>query len=229
MGETLDNLDAVATSAEALNHPLGLHVSHNKVTVSTVGLADRLDEFVARCAGAQLAVSLHATTDEVRDAIVPANRRHKLAELLGALERLYPRHRAGGDANSGSGGASGSGSKRRVLIEYVMLDGVNDSLEDAERLVALLDPIEAKVNLITFNPFPGTKFGRTPIEQVLAFRSVLIRAGRVCTIRDSRGGDAAAACGQLGDVEGAAAARRSRLAGGGGSGGSGGGGGGGGW
>jgi 23S rRNA (adenine2503-C2)-methyltransferase len=172
---------------------------------------------------------------KVRDAIVPVNKRHDLASLLGSLQRHYPR---------------GNPARRRVLIEYVMLEGVNDTLEDAERwvgwmsgswwaewmgsqpcaalpepdpcphsthapapplrplrpalppkrLVSLLEPIEAKVNLICFNAHPGAPFTRTPIEQVLAFRSVLIRAGRVCTIRDSRGDDQLAACGQLGDV-----------------------------
>ena len=118
MGEPLHNLDAVAAASEAMTHPLGLHVSHNKITVSTVGLVDKLDEFATRCASAQLAVSLHATTDEVRDRIVPANRRHDLASLLGALARLYPR---------------GNPQKRRVLVEYIMLAGVNDTLEDAQR------------------------------------------------------------------------------------------------
>ncbi|GBF92101.1 dual-specificity RNA methyltransferase [Raphidocelis subcapitata] len=194
MGEPLHNLEAVLASAEGMAHPLGLHVSHNKITVSTVGLVDRLGEFVARCSTAQLAVSLHATTDEIRDAIVPVNRRHDLSSLLGALAEHYPR---------------GNPAKRRVLIEYVMLDGVNDSDKDAERLVRLLEPIEAKVNLIQFNAHEGTPFRRTPDARLLAFRSILIRGGRVCTIRDSRGDDQLAACGQLGDVS---TARRPKAA-----------------
>ncbi|KAI8463563.1 MAG: hypothetical protein J3K34DRAFT_372547 [Monoraphidium minutum] len=189
MGEPLHNLDAVLAATEIMNHPLGLQMSHNKVTVSTVGLVDKLEEFAARCGAAQLAVSLHATTDEVRDWIVPVNRRHNLASLLGALAAHYPR---------------GNRARRRVLIEYVMLAGVNDSLEDAQRLVDILEPIEAKINLIHFNPHEGTQFRRSPTEQVLAFRSVVIRGGRVCTIRDSRGDDELAACGQLGDVSKAA-------------------------
>ncbi|KAF6259257.1 hypothetical protein COO60DRAFT_1270164 [Scenedesmus sp. NREL 46B-D3] len=183
MGEPLHNYEAVMAAVDILCQPLGLHMSHNKVTVSTVGLVDVLERFAAS-SNVQLALSLHATTDEVRDWIVPVNRRHNLAALSAVLRQQY-----------GAGNAAG----RRVLVEYTMLSGVNDTLQDAQRLVQLLEGVEAKVNLITFNPFQGTRFRPSSIEQVLAFRSVLIQAGRICTIRDSRGDDEMAACGQLGN------------------------------
>eukprot|EP00195_Chlamydomonas_chlamydogama_P015783 CAMPEP_0202908476 /NCGR_PEP_ID=MMETSP1392-20130828/46166_1 /ASSEMBLY_ACC=CAM_ASM_000868 /TAXON_ID=225041 /ORGANISM="Chlamydomonas chlamydogama, Strain SAG 11-48b" /LENGTH=164 /DNA_ID=CAMNT_0049597841 /DNA_START=1 /DNA_END=491 /DNA_ORIENTATION=- len=157
-------------------------MSHNKVTVSTVGLVKEMREVVAR-SRAQLALSLHATTDEVRNWIVPVNRRYPLSELLGALAQLFP-------ADSPEG--------RSVLIEYTMLRGINDTEEDARRLLKLLEPVQCKVNLIVFNAHQGTRFQPSHDEQILAFRSILIQGGRVCTIRDSRGDDEMAACGQLG-------------------------------
>lgn len=195
------------------------------MTVSTVGLVDKLERFAADPAAPQLALSLHACTDEVRDWIAPANRRAKLPALMAVLQRHY---------------AAGNAAGRRVLIEYTMLAGVNDSQEDAARLVELLTGVEAKVgvghisfcastagpayqprhlccthtphaqvNLITFNPWAGTRFLPSPIERVKEFRSVLVRGGRVCTIRDSRGDDTMAACGQLGSP--AASAKAARI------------------
>eukprot|EP00775_Hariotina_reticulata_P001248 gene1248-1588_t len=183
MGEPLHNFESVMAAVDIMCHPLGLHMSHNKVTVSTVGLADKLEQF-ATSSNVQLAWSLHATTDTVRDWIVPVNRRHNLDTLTTLMRKHY-----------GTGNSAG----RRVLVEYTLLQGVNDSLEDAARLVELLNGIEAKVNLIMFNPYLGTRFQRSPIETALSFRSVLIQAGRICTIRDSRGDDEMAACGQLGN------------------------------
>eukprot|EP00891_Asterochloris_glomerata_P001224 jgi/Astpho2/1224/gw1.00023.18.1_t len=176
MGEPLHNADAVLAA--------GAFVTV-QVTVSTVGLVPDLEHFVRHCP-AQLAVSLHATTDEVRDWIAPVNRRWPLKELLGSLHRHFPR------------GSTRGPHGRHVLIEYVMLRGVNDSLEDAHRLVQLMQDIECKINLIVFNPHKGTRFTATGMDQVMAFRSVLIQAGRICTVRDSRGDDESAACGQLG-------------------------------
>lgn len=156
--------------------------------MSTVGLVPELQRFEASSCQAQLAVSLHATSDEVRDWIVPVNRRHKLVDLMGVLAQHCPR---------------AAGSKgRRVLIEYTMLAGVNDTPEDAERLLTLLEPVNAKVNLIQFNPYAGTRFQPSSLDTMLAFRSILVAAGRVCTIRASRGDDQMAACGQLGDPVG---------------------------
>ncbi|EFJ41566.1 hypothetical protein VOLCADRAFT_42666, partial [Volvox carteri f. nagariensis] len=181
MGEPLHNTEAVLAAADIVSHYLGLHISHNKVTISTVGLVPEMRSVVAR-SRVQMALSLHATTDEVRDWIVPVNRRYDLATLTAALEEL------------------GNSSSRSLLIEYTMLHGINDTLQDAHRLVAMLARVNCKVNLIMFNPHAGTRFQPSTEEAVTAFRSALVQAGMVCTIRDSRGDDEMAACGQLGNV-----------------------------
>eukprot|EP00798_Chlamydomonas_sp_ICE-L_P014122 gene14122-20076_t len=179
MGEPLHNMEAVLSAISIVNCSLGLHLSINKITMSTVGLVDELREFTSR-SQAQVALSLHATTDEVRSWIVPVNRRHDLASLMKALAELFPRD-----------------GKRIVLIEYVMLRGINDTEADATRLVELLSNVEAKVNLIAFNPLPfnthaheakvnlivfnphkGTRFQPSENEQILGFRSILIQSTR---------------------------------------------------
>jgi len=186
MGEPLHNLDAVLAATSIFCHPMGLHMSHNKISVSTVGLVPEMERF-CRESSAQLAVSLHATTDEVRDWIVPVNRRYPIHELMASLRSLFPSQ-------------DGAGSTRRhVLIEYLMLRGINDTEDDARRLLELLEGIEAKINLLIFNPHVGTMFAASTDEQIARFRSILIQGGRVCTVRDSRGDDQMAACGQLGD------------------------------
>ncbi|GLC46808.1 hypothetical protein PLESTB_001801100 [Pleodorina starrii] len=183
MGEPLHNYDAVMAAIEIL--ATGLELSRNKIIVSTVGLVPELRRFVASRV-AKLAVSLHATTDEVRDWIVPTNRRYPLDELLGALREAFPYDKRKGDDF--------------VVIEYVLLSGVNDSLQDAQRLLHLTADIYCLVNLIVFNPHQGTQFSRSTDEAVRAFRGVFLSAGRPCTVRTSKGDDEMAACGQLGDV-----------------------------
>lgn len=186
MGEPMDNLEAVLPSIDTLAHPLGLHLSYNKVCVSTVGLVPQMRQFAA-ASKAVLAVSLHAATDAVRDAIVPVNRRYPMAELVAVLEELCPKDKA----------ASRHG--HHVLIEYIMLQGVNDRGEDAAALLSLLANVRCKVNLIVFNPHEGTPFEASTPAAVAAFRDVLIRGGLVATVRSSRGDDKMAACGQLGN------------------------------
>ncbi|GAX81183.1 hypothetical protein CEUSTIGMA_g8616.t1 [Chlamydomonas eustigma] len=186
MGEPLHNMEVVLNAIEIMKCPLGLHMSPGKLTVSTVGLVPEIREFVSRSSKVQLAVSLHATTDEVRDWIVPVNRRHNLESLVSCLGELFP--------------IDGEDRSRIVLIEYIMLRGVNDTEEDAHRLLNLLSKVRAKINLILFNPHAGTKFLPSETEVVSRFRSILIQGGRVCTVRDSRGDDEMAACGQLGDI-----------------------------
>jgi 23S rRNA (adenine2503-C2)-methyltransferase len=231
---------SVAPAIDVLTHPLGLALSHNKVTVSTVGLISFMRDFFSASAAdggggqhhqqrAQLALSLHATTDEVRDWIVPVNRAQGgLAALREALLELFPlraRSAGGGsaaddddedeededdDEHAASSHQPGVGrppqpnsarrARRRLLIEYVMLKNINDTESDAHRLVAFLSGVDAKINLIAFNPHEGTRFRGSDPDQIARFRGILTAAGRVCTVRDSRGGDEAAACGQLGDV-----------------------------
>ncbi|GIL77975.1 hypothetical protein Vretimale_7376 [Volvox reticuliferus] len=183
MGEPLHNYDAVMAAIEIL--ATGLELSRNKIIVSTVGLVPEMRKFIA-AGTAKLAVSLHATTDEVRDWIVPTNRRYPLDQLLGALREAFPYDKRKGD--------------NFVVIEYVLLAGVNDTLEDAQRLLAITTDIYCLVNLIVFNPHEGTPFRRSTEESVRAFRGVFLAAGRPCTVRTSKGDDEMAACGQLGDV-----------------------------
>lgn len=178
MGEPLANLESVIRAAEILLHPLGPGFSRRHVTVSTAGLVPAMEEFVRR-SSVKLAVSLNATSDEVRDRIMPVNRRFPLDVLLSACRNLPLQH---GD---------------RVTFEYVMLGGVNDSEEDARRLLRLLIGIRAKVNLIPFNAFPGSAFARPSRERVDAFLERLAAGGVSAFVRQSRGASQGGACGQL--------------------------------
>lgn len=178
MGEPLHNLDALVPALEILSAPWGLGISPRRITVSTVGLVPQMHELLDRT-GVNLAVSLTATTDEVRRDLMPIDRRWDLSDLLGACRALpVPR-------------------RRRITFEYVMLSGVNDTDDDARRLVSLLQGIRSKVNLIFFNPFPGADFQPSPRARVEAFQRALLDRGVNATLRESRGADVAAACGQL--------------------------------
>ncbi len=185
MGEPLANYDAVRTALEILTAEWGLAISPRRITVSTVGLAPEIPRFIAETR-VNLAVSLHATTDAQRTALVPVNRRHPLAALLDAC-RAVPLPR-----------------RRRITFEYVLLDGVNDGDADAARLVRLLHGLRAKVNLIPFNPFPGSAYAPSPPARVVRFQELLLRRGVHATVRASRGRDIQAACGQLAAARSAA-------------------------
>ncbi|XP_059649020.1 uncharacterized protein LOC132294976 [Cornus florida] len=180
MGEPLHNIENVIKAVDILVHEQGLHFSPRKVTVSTSGLVPQMKRFLheSNCA---LAVSLNATTDEVRNWIMPINRKYKLSLLLDTLrEELRTR------------------SNYKVLFEYVMLAGINDSVEDAKRLIDLIQGIPCKINLISFNPHSGSQFKPTREEEMIEFRNFLAAAGCVVFLRLSRGDDQMAACGQLG-------------------------------
>ncbi|KAF5188707.1 Dual-specificity rna methyltransferase rlmn [Thalictrum thalictroides] len=180
MGEPLHNIDNVIKAADIMLDEQGLHFSPRKVTISTSGLVPQLKRFLheSNCA---LAVSLNATTDEVRNWIMPINRKYNLEVLLGTLrEELRHKH------------------KYKVLFEYVMLAGINDSIDDARRLIDLVQDIPCKINLISFNPHSGSQFKPTSDEKMIEFRNVLAEAGCVVLLRPSRGDDQMAACGQLG-------------------------------
>ena len=179
MGEPLHNLDNVLVALGILFDENGQNFSHRKVTVSTVGLVPALQE-LARRSPVNLAVSLNATTDAQRDAIMPVNRRYPLETLLSACRALPL--------------APG----KRITFEYVMMAGFNDSLEDARRLVRLLRGIRAKVNLIPYNENPDRDIRRPVEARVVAFQDAVIRRGIQCSVRNSRGRDISAACGQLG-------------------------------
>jgi 23S rRNA (adenine2503-C2)-methyltransferase len=179
MGEPLANLRAVSRAADILLDDLGFGLSRRRVTISTSGLVPQIRK-LAETSNVALAVSLHAPNDELRDRLVPINRRYPIDELLLACWD-YAR----------------SANLKDVTFEYVMLAGVNDSLEHARQLARLLANHPAKVNLIPFNPFPGTEFRRSDQSVVDDFRQVLLRAGIITVTRKTRGDDIAAACGQL--------------------------------
>ena len=179
MGEPLANYSEVVPVAKLLTDDHGLGLSRRRVTISTVGLVPRIRRLAKDC-NVALAVSLHAPTDALRDELVPINRRHPIAELLQACWRY----------------AEGLAS-RQITFEYVMLAGVNDSLDDAARLAGLLRDRPAKVNLIPFNSFPGAAFECSKPEVIDRFCTHLRSRGVVATIRRTRGDDIDAACGQL--------------------------------
>jgi 23S rRNA (adenine2503-C2)-methyltransferase len=179
MGEPLYNFEAVRDAMRIVMDGEGLALSRRRITLSTSGVVPE----IARCAeeiGCLLAVSFHATTDAVRDRLVPINRRWNIATLLDAL-RAYPR----------------LSNSERITFEYVMLKGVNDSDADARRLVKLIEGIPAKINLIPFNEWPGAPYERSDPERIRAFADIVYKAGYASPIRTPRGEDIMAACGQL--------------------------------
>jgi len=180
MGEPLANYGALVTSLRILTDArLGVGYSPRRITVSTVGLVPGIEKLGREGLRVNLAISLHAATDEVRTRLMPVNRAFGLAALMAALRR-YP-----------------LAPRQRIFFEYVLLDGVNDSPEDARQLARLLRGLRAKVNLIPFNDWDGAEFRRPPLPRILAFQSVLLDAGITTTVRWSKGEDIGAACGQL--------------------------------
>ena len=179
MGEPLANFREVTRACDVLTDDFGLGLSRRRVTVSTSGLVPQIDK-LATVSNVALAISLHAANDELRDELVPINRKHPIRELLASCWDY----------------AAATNSKQ-ITFEYIMLDGVNDARADAQALVPLLKGRPAKVNLIPFNPVAGTPYGRTPQPRVDAFRKVLMDAGIVTVTRRPRGDDIDAACGQL--------------------------------
>jgi 23S rRNA (adenine2503-C2)-methyltransferase len=179
MGEPLANFRNVVPALRIFTDDLGFDLSRRRVTLSTSGLVPQIYK-LAEEVNVALAVSLHAPDDELRNELVPINRLHPIAELLEACWHYI-------DEQNG----------RSVTFEYVMLDGVNDSIAHARALAALLKGHPAKMNLIPFNPFPGTRYRRSPAERIQRFRDELIGRGLLATIRRTRGDDIDAACGQL--------------------------------
>jgi 23S rRNA (adenine2503-C2)-methyltransferase len=179
MGEPLYNFDAVRDALLIVGDNEGIGISRRRITLSTSGVVPNIvrtgDEI-----GVMLAISLHAVRDELRDQLVPLNRKYPIAELLQAC-RDYP----------------GSSNARRITFEYVMLKGVNDSLDDAKLLVKLLKGIPAKINLIPFNPWPGSAYECSDWDQIEKFSEYIFNAGYSSPVRTPRGRDILAACGQL--------------------------------
>jgi 23S rRNA (adenine2503-C2)-methyltransferase len=179
MGEPLHNYDNTMKALRLLHSEHGLAVSPRRVTLSTVGIVPGLERLAREPLMPNLAISLHATTDEQRSALVPPNRKYPLAAILEACRR-FPLKR-----------------RNRITFEYVMLNGVNDTPDDARRLVRLLSGIKAKVNLIPLNPAPGIPYERPSDERVDRFAQILADRYITVSVRKSRGRDIRAACGQL--------------------------------
>jgi len=179
MGEPLYNFDNVRDAMKIAMDPEGISLSRRRITLSTSGIVPEIAK-TAQEIGCQLAISFHATTDEVRDKLVPINKKWNIAELLDAL-RTYPK----------------VSNSERITFEYVMLKDVNDADADARRLVKLIKGIPAKINLIPFNEWPGSPYERSDWSRIEAFADIIYKAGYASPIRTPRGEDIMAACGQL--------------------------------
>jgi 23S rRNA (adenine2503-C2)-methyltransferase len=194
MGEPLHNYDAVMQAVRMLVEPRGFGMPPRRITLSTVGLVPAIERLAREPVMPNLAISLHGTTDEQRSAIVPVNTKYPLAALMDACRRVPLKRRD------------------RLTFEYVMLDGVNDTPEDARRLVALLSHVKGKVNLIPLNAAPGIPFDRPSDDRVNRFAEILAAHDVTVSVRKSRGRDIRAACGQL-IVEGQRQTPGQRMAG----------------
>ncbi len=193
MGEPLYNFDNVRDAVTIIADGEGLSLSKRRITLSTSGVVPEIVRAGAEI-GTMLAISLHATTDEVRDKLVPLNRKYPIADLMAAC-RAYP----------------GLSNARRITFEYVMLKGINDAPADARRLVSLLKGIPAKINLIPFNPWPGSPFECADWDAIERFAEIVNRAGYASPVRTPRGRDIMAACGQLKSASERLRGREKRL------------------
>jgi 23S rRNA (adenine2503-C2)-methyltransferase len=179
MGEPLANYTATVKSLRRLTDPQAFAFAPRRITVSTVGLVSGIERLAKENLRVNLAVSLHATSNEIRDRIMPVNRGFAIEELLAACRRFPLPFR------------------QRMTFEYVLLEDINDSAEDARRLVKLMKGIRGKINLIPFNDWEGSSFARPPLARILDFQTVLLEHGIRATVRWSKGEDIGAACGQL--------------------------------
>lgn len=179
MGEPLLNFENVVRAMSLMRDDLGFGLANKRVTLSTAGLVPQIDALSA-AADVSLAVSLHAPNDELRDRLVPLNRKYPIAELLAACQRYQAAR-----------------PRSSITFEYTLMRGVNDQPEHARQLIKLLRRVPSKLNLIPFNPFPGTEFERSGEAEIRAFQKIILDAGVLATVRRTRGDDIDAACGQL--------------------------------
>jgi 23S rRNA (adenine2503-C2)-methyltransferase len=179
MGEPLLNFDAVLTALCLLRDDLGFGLAAKRVTVSTAGLVPGIDR-LRDSIDVALAVSLHAPVDDLRETLVPLNRKYPIKELMAACSRY-----------------AADKHKRSVTFEYTLIDGLNDQPEQAQKLVKLLRKLPSKLNLIPFNPFPGTRYRCSPSTRIREFQEIVMAGGLIATVRKTRGNDIDAACGQL--------------------------------
>lgn len=179
MGEPLDNLDNLTQAIKIFQDEEGLAISGKRQTVSTSGLSNKIDKLGEMDLGVHIAISLHAVDDELRNELIPMNKAHNIASIIDAVKR-FP-----------------IDTRKRVMFEYLVIANKNDGIVSAKKLVKLLTGLKAKVNLIYFNPYPGTDYQRPTKASMLEFQQYLVEHGLLCTIRDSKGIDISAACGQL--------------------------------
>lgn len=179
MGEPLDNLTNLVKAIKIFNDENGLSISPKRQTVSTSGISTKIDKLGQMNLGVNLAISLHAVDDRLRESLIPMNKAYNIESIMNAVRRFPVNLR------------------KRVMFEYLVIKELNDSLQSARRLIRLLEGIKAKVNLIYFNPYPGSPFERPDEASVKSFQKYLLDRGVLCTIRESKGLDIDAACGQL--------------------------------
>ena len=183
MGEPLDNYDNLVKAIKIIAHPEGLNISPKRQTVSTSGIAPKITKLGNENLGIQLAISLHAVDDELREELIPMNKAYNIQSVIDAI-REFPVDK-----------------RKKVMFEYLVIKNKNDSLDSAKKLVKLLNGIPSKVNLIYFNPYPGSPYQRPDEETMKKFQRYLLDKGITCTIRESKGIDISAACGQLREKE----------------------------
>lgn len=183
MGEPLDNLDNVSKAIKILSDEYGLSISPRRQTISTSGLAPKIEKLGKMNLGVLLAISLHAVDDSLREKLMPINRAYNIESIIKAVKN-FP-----------------IDQRKRVMFEYLVIKDLNDNISSAKKLVKLLNGIKAKVNLILFNPYPGSQFKRPELNRVIDFQKYLLDRGVLCTIRESKGLDISAACGQLREKE----------------------------
>lgn len=179
MGEPLDNFDNLVKAIKIISHIDGLSISPRRQTISTSGISPMINVLGNLDLGVQLAISLHAVNDKTRNRLMPINKLYNIDSIINSV-KTFP-----------------VDARKRVMFEYLMIKDVNDSIDDAKDLLKLLDGIKAKVNLILFNPFEGSNFERPDLENAKKFADYLHNKGLLCTIRESKGIDIDAACGQL--------------------------------
>jgi 23S rRNA (adenine2503-C2)-methyltransferase len=179
MGEPLDNFDNLVKSISIFKEENGLSISPKRQTVSTSGISSKIDRLGELDLGVHIAISLHAVDDVLRTQLIPLNKAYNIKSIIEAIKK-YPYD-----------------NRKRVMFEYLVLGGVNDSIKDAKKLIKLLEGIKAKVNLIYYNPYEGGIYQRPSKQSMEEFQNYLNSKGMFCTIRASRGIDISAACGQL--------------------------------
>jgi len=183
MGEPLDNLTEVAKAVKIFADPEGMAIATHRQTISTSGLSTKIERLGKMELGVNLAISLHAVDDELRQQLMPINKAYNIASIITAVKNFPVNDR------------------KRVMFEYLVIKDVNDDISAAKKLLSLLDGIKAKVNLIYFNPYGGTECKRLSEEDMKTFQEYLTKRGLHCTIRESKGLDISAACGQLREQE----------------------------